>query len=293
MVTIVDTVAASRLMQSRSQTNAAPAPRPAPPTVSINGIVIPRDAIARETQHHPAPSPAIAWGAAARALAVRELLLQEARRLGIAAAAMSDSAGRRETADEALIRTLVEHEVKTPEPDEETCRSYYARNRRRFRSPAIHEAAHILFAARQDDAEAFAQAKRDAEAALAELREHPARFADLARIHSACPSAAQGGNLGQITTGQTTSEFERALSALLPGHICAVPVVTRYGVHIIRLDRRIEGRDLPFDVVAERIAGHLRDSVMRRASAQYIARLVSRARITGIALDGAEAHRVN
>jgi len=31
---------------------------------------------------------------------------------------------------------------------------------------------------------------------------------------------------------------------------------------------------------------------MRRATAQYIARLVSNAQITGITLDGAEAHRV-
>jgi peptidyl-prolyl cis-trans isomerase C len=71
------------------------------------------------------------------------------------------------------------------------------------------------------------------------------------------------------------------------------PVETRYGLHIIRLDRKIDGRELPFEAVADRIADYLRDSVTRRASAQYIARLVSRAEITGITLEGAEAHRVN
>jgi len=50
--------------------------------VSINGVVVPRDAIAREVQHHAASSPAAAWKEAARALAVRELLLQKARRIG-------------------------------------------------------------------------------------------------------------------------------------------------------------------------------------------------------------------
>jgi len=71
------------------------------------------------------------------------------------------------------------------------------------------------------------------------------------------------------------------------------PVETRYGLHIVRLDRRIDGRDLPFELVADRIADYLRHSVNRRATAQYIARLVSRAEITGIALAGREAHRVN
>jgi len=266
---------------------------PQPTTVSVNGIVIPRGTIARETQYHPAPKPLVAWQSAARALVIRELLLQEARRLGIEAAPKIDPSGRRETEEEALARGVVEQEVTTPEPDEETCRRYYVQNRGRFRSPAIYEAAHILFAARGDDAEAFTAAQRKAAGVLAELQLRPQRFADLARLHSACPSAAQGGNLGQITADQTTPEFERALFALAPGEISGEPVATRYGLHIIRLDRKNEGRELPFELVADRIRDYLRESVMRRASAQYVARLVSRAEITGIALDGADTHRVN
>ncbi len=265
-----------------------------PVTVSVNGVTIPRDAIARETQNHPAAKPFAAWQAAARALVVRELLLQEAQQLGIEPEPQADSRNRQETNDEAIIRRLIEREVATPEPDEASCRRYYEQNRARFRTPAIYEAAHILFAARNDDADAFARAQCQAESIIAQLREHPEQFADLARIHSACPSAAQGGNLGQIGTGQTTTEFERALFALVPGTITTEPVATRYGLHIIRLDRKIEGRELPFELVADRIADYLRESVTRRASAQYIARLMARANITGLAWEGAaEAHRVN
>jgi len=264
-----------------------------PAAVSVNGVTIPRDAIARETQNHPATKPYAAWQAAARALVIRELLLQEARRLGIEAEPQCDN-DRRETGDEALIRCLIDREVVTPEPDEASCRRYYEQNLARFRSPAIYEAAHILFAARADDPEAFAHARRQAESVLAQLRDHPAQFAQLARAHSACPSRAQGGNLGQIGAGQTTAEFEQALFALAPGAVTAEPVATRYGLHIIRLDRKIEGRELPFEVVAGRIAGYLRKSVSRRASAQYIARLMARAAITGIDCGNAsERHRVN
>ena len=128
---------------------------------------------------------------------------------------------------------------------------------------------------------------------LAALGEDPGSFAALARTHSRCPSAAQGGNLGQITADQVTPEFAEALEEMAPGEISAEPVATRYGFHIIRLERRHDGRELPFDVVAERIADYLRDSVGHRAQAQYIARLVSAARIEGIALAGAAEHHVN
>jgi peptidyl-prolyl cis-trans isomerase C len=262
-------------------------------SVLVNGVAIPRDLIAREVQQHPARSPLEAWKAAARALAVRELLLQEARRLRVEAEPLCDDDGRREAPEEAAVRALVEREVHTPRADTETCRRYYQQNRQRFRSPDIYEASHILFAADRSDALAYAQAVADAEALLLLLSATPGRFGELAKAHSACPSAVSGGNLGQITAGQTTPEFEQALMALEPGTIGSQPVATRYGVHIIRLDRRHAGRDLPFELVADRIADYLHERVERRATAQYIARLVSAARIEGIDLAGAEMLRVN
>ena len=261
--------------------------------VSVNGVSIARDAIVREMQHHAAPKPIAAWQQAARALVIRELLLQRARHLGVAPAPISDAEGRRETDDEAIMRALVEREVTVPEPDEATCRRFYENNQRRFRSPDIYEASHILFAALPADGKAYELARAEAEAVLTELREHPERFAELAKAHSRCPSAEQGGNLGQITAGQTTPEFEQALFALEPGQLCEAPVATRYGFHVIRLERKHEGRTLPYELVADRIADYLRESVRRRADAQYVARLVSAARIEGIELAGADALRVH
>ncbi len=268
-----------------------PPGRPTP--VTVNGVAITRDAIQREMQHHPAQKPIAAWQQAARALVIRELLLQRARHLGLTPAPLGDPDGRRETDDEALMRALIEREVTVPAPDEETCRRYYERNQARFRSPDIYEASHILFAAVPADREAYAQARADACAVLAALEEDREAFATLARAYSRCPSAAQGGNLGQITRGQTTAEFEQALTALEPGELCAEPVATRYGFHIVRLDRRHAGRVLPYEAVAERIAHYLRESVRRRADAQYIARLVSAADIAGVDLAGAETLRVH
>ena len=264
-----------------------------PITVSVNGVAIARDAIVREMQHHAAAKPIAAWQQAARALVIRELLLQRARMLDLKPEPIGDEAGRRETDEEAMMRGVVDREVTVPEPDDETCRRYYDRNRARFRSPDIYEASHILFAALASDRAGHAKAREDAAAVLAELRAKPERFAELAQAHSRCPSAAQGGNLGQITAGQTTPEFEQALVALAPGQLCEAPVATRYGFHVIRLDRKHAGRTLPYELVAGRIADYLRESVRRRADAQYVARLVSAARIEGIELAGADALRVH
>ncbi|MFA9387391.1 MAG: peptidylprolyl isomerase [Methyloceanibacter sp.] len=266
---------------------------PEPEIVSVNGVEIPRDIIAREVQHHPAPKAIEAWQSAARALAIRELLLQQARYLKIVPAPLNEESGPQETDEEALIQGLIEREVATPDPDDAACRRYYEQNKRRFRSPPIYAATHILFSVRQDDPEGYAKTQALAQSVLAELKQNPERFEELAREHSACPSAAQGGALGQISVGQTTPEFEKALEALAPGAMTETPVETPYGLHIIRLDDKVEGKDLPFDLVADHIAGYLRENVTHRATAQYIARLVSSAEIAGIDLAGAEAHQVS
>jgi peptidyl-prolyl cis-trans isomerase C len=260
--------------------------------VSVNGVEIPHDWISREAQNHPAPTPVGAWRAAARALVVREVLLQEARRQGLQPEPQADADGRRETGEETLVRGLIEREVSVPEADDDACRRYYEQNRRRFRSADLYEAAHILIAARPNQREHYAAARERAEALLTLLAEEPGRLAELAAGHSDCPSAKAGGNLGQLTAGSTTPEFEKALLALKPGETTRTPVETRYGFHIIRLERHIPGRELPFEAVRERIGLYLVERAERTALAQYVARLVSRADISGVELPTATDLRV-
>ena len=261
---------------------------PKPKTISVNGTVIPRGVIAREVQNHPAEKPILAWQAAARALVVRELLLQESRRLKITAEPLRDAEGRSETAEEAAMRALIEREVVTPEPDEAACRRFYEHNRQRFRTGDLYEAAHILIAAPRGDASARAAARATADNILASVREDPALFAGFARSRSDCKtSAADGGCLGQVTRGRTVEEFEATLARMDEGELAIAE--TRYGFHVVRLDRRAPGQMLPFELARECIAEYLATSVQRRALAQYVAVLAGRAEITGIALVGASS----
>ncbi len=257
-----------------------------PKKVSVNDVEISSAAIAKETQNHPAATPVAAWQAAARALAIREMLLQEARSLQLFPEPITDNEGRREVYDEALVRTLIEHQIKTPEPDEKTCLCYYSQNPRRFRSSDLAEVSHILLAAPPGDNAARFAAKSAAESLIAELTIAPERFADLAKLNSACPSRDVGGNLGQIGPGQTVPEFERALMSIPEGTICSVPVESRYGLHVVRVNRRETGLQLPFSFVHERIAEYLAERVRRTAIRHYILVLAGRSNITGIELAG-------
>lgn len=269
-------------------TRVPPKARPVLDAVSVNGVAIGESDILAEAQNHPAENPGAALAGAARALVVRQLLLQRARALGILAAPQADGDGRRETGEDAAIRLLIEREVCAPSASEEECRRFYHNNREKFRSAPIFEASHILLAADPDDEAQRAARRREAERLAAVIVEHPGEFATMARTHSACSSAATGGNLGQLTRGSTVAEFERALQRMEEGEITLSPVESRFGFHIIRLDRRIDGEQLPFDLVGTRIAGWLEASAWSKAVSQFIAVLAADATITGIDVTGAD-----
>ena len=215
------------------------APRP---QIKLNGVVLPPHMIAAEAQHHPAKTPAAAFQIAARALIVRTLLLEEAKRRGILAEPEIVAPGKRETDDEALIRVLMESAVPVAEPDEATCSAFYDADPLRFRSPDLFEASHILFIAHPHDAEAYTTALTRAKGVIAELARTPGRFESLARELSECDSRANGGRLGQMVRGETVPEFESILERLEEGQVAPEPVMSRFGVNVLKVDASAVGK---------------------------------------------------
>lgn len=251
------------------------------PGITVNSIKISPEEINAEVQYHPASSFTEAKVQAMQALVIRELLIQRASELGIYS---------REEAvknPDSVIDELLDQEIKTPEPDEETCSRYYESNKRKFITSPIFDVSHILYLAPPDDKEARMGAKLKAEESIRILQEKPEAFEELARTHSACSSAKDGGRLGQISKGQTMPGFEVALLGMKEGEISQQPVETEVGYHIIKVFRRAEGKQLPFSVVREWIKEYLYTQSRDQAFRQYIQLLAGRADISGFRFQGA------
>jgi len=229
--------------------------------LSINGMAVAVDA-----------------DAPAELAAARELLRQRAVAIGLL-----DPANEDDGTIEAAIETLLEKEVTTPKPTDAECRRYYEQNPSEFESGDLVHARHILFQVTPQVN--VPQIRARAEAALNTLLAEPDRFAELAAELSNCPSGEQGGNLGQVGRGDMVPEFEQALFRLGPTGILRELVRTRYGFHIVAIDRRIPGKNLPFEIAHDHIAKRLSSSVEEKGLRQYISLLAGQAEIDGVDLE--------
>lgn len=115
-------------------------------------------------------------------------------------------------------------------------RKYYDEHRGEFEAKQERQASHILIAVDAGGSDAEKQKAREkAEDLARQLKQSPARFAELAKQHSQDPgSAANGGDLGFFGRGTMPKPFEQAVFAMKPGEVSG-PVETEYGFHVIRL----------------------------------------------------------
>jgi len=228
--------------------------------VVVNGVAV------NATEY---PSPEAAAG--------HELLRQRAVELRLAA----EDASRAEI--DVAIEQLLAREVSVRAPGDEECRRYYEAHPEEFTSGELAFARHILFQVTPRVPVPAIRAR--AELALADLSRDPSRFEALARELSNCPSSQHGGILGQLGRGDTVPEFERAL--FNGSYIGLHPqlVKTRFGFHVLSVDRREPGRLLPLEAVRERVVVRLYGRIQATALALYMQRLAASAEVRGAKLD--------
>jgi peptidyl-prolyl cis-trans isomerase C len=211
--------------------------------------------------------------------AVRELLRQRAVTQGLL---MQDAAPDEV---EPAIERLIEREVTVPAPSAAECRRYYDGHPALFSSGDLVFVRHILFQVTPGSPVNMVRAW--AERMLAQLLAAPEEFEACARETSNCPSAQHGGNLGQIGRGDTVPEFEQVLFADNSVGILPRLVNTRYGFHIVAIDRRVPGQAVPFEAVQDQIAERLAAQVQEVALRQYVSLLAGQAELSGVDLEAA------
>src|SRR5690625_1889464 len=239
----------------------------------VNGKLITPDEIKQEsTQHQDETNPE---HAARLALTVRELLSQKAREKALLA--------EHDDIDNAVIDQLLAQECPTPKPGDDECRRYYDANRDKFRSADLVLASHILFAL--SDGVSMSLLRSRAHETLKELRRQPQLFAQRAKELSNCPSSQVGRSLGQLSRGDNVPEFDKVVFASNETGILPELLRTRHGFHIVLIEKRVQGEQLPYDAVKNKISDYLEQYVSHKAIQQYIGLLLAQADIQGLDLD--------
>jgi peptidyl-prolyl cis-trans isomerase D len=126
-------------------------------------------------------------------------------------------------------------------------RDYYDANIERFVIPKTVEARHILI---RLPADAAAEAVEKARVKIQEIQKMAREgkdFAELARQHSEDEGTqSQGGALGAFPREAMVQPFADAAFALQAGQI-SEPVRTRFGLHLIKVEKVNEGRTRSFE----------------------------------------------
>ena len=176
-----------------------------------------------------------------------------------ASAGVSLDRVRKQIAEDTKIRKLYEKvTAEVTEPAEAEVKKYFDEHPEEFEQKASVDAAHILISTQGITEPAQLAAK---EKAAKELREEIAakkgeNFAEMAGVHSDCPSKAQGGDLGEFEKGQMVPEFETAAFAQEVGAV-GQTVKTQFGYHIIKVNAKKEAKTLEYAEVQKDLTARL------------------------------------
>jgi peptidyl-prolyl cis-trans isomerase C len=170
--------------------------------------------------------------------------------------------------DETILRTALRRELlfdavmervslKTPKVNELDIQIFYQLHTDRFIRPETRKARHILITVNPDYPEnEYQRVLERMQPLVAKLRRNPARFKDLARTHSECPTALEGGLLGEVPMGKLYPELDTALFAMAQGEISDI-IETEMGMHILYCEKIYASVKTPLSRAKDRIRGIL------------------------------------
>lgn len=168
--------------------------------------------------------------------------------------------------------------ILEPEIPEDRIRQMYEADPKSYSREESVNVSHILIGA---DAHAGAEAKEKARQKAEEIRAEILKgkdFAEMAKQHSSCNSAAGGGELGFVKKGFMPKEFDKVAFALEKGAMSEV-VETKFGYHVIKvLDKRPAGV-APYEDVRDFIRKYLQDEESRKKLASHIVELRKKSKV--------------
>ncbi len=156
-------------------------------------------------------------------------------------------------------------------------KSYFEKNTKNYLKPAMRQAKHILVKEEKEAQEIIDSLKTLKDKALVE------KFSELAKSKSIDPSAAQnGGELGEFSKEQMVKPFADAAWAMKEGEMSQQPVKTRFGYHIIYLEKIIAEKSQAYEEVKEEIIQTLKQQQFEQKITELLVTLRKTATITEV-----------
>jgi nitrogen fixation protein NifM len=181
-----------------------------------------------------------------------------------------DGAGLREAISAELRAGLALEQIGAGVTvDESEVRAWFERRQGQLVAPERRVARHVLITFDEESLENGPVRARERMARVAEELEKGAGFEALALRHSECPSALDGGRLGEVRRGQLYAELEAALFALQPGGWCVAE--SPLGVHLLRCDAVIPPQPISYEAAAPSIRTRLEGVARERAMKAWLA----------------------
>ena len=179
----------------------------------------------------------------------REILIQEADRMGLSSSAEVKS--QLEMARQSIvIRALVADYVKKNPVSDADMKAEYDKFKSQAGDKEYH-ARHILV-----------EKEEDAKAIIAKLK-GGAKFEDLAKQSKDPGSAANGGDLDWAPPTAFVKPFSDAMIALQKGQVTETPVQTQFGYHVIKLEDSRPAKVPTFEEVKPQIAESLQQQKLQ------------------------------
>jgi len=153
--------------------------------------------------------------------------------------------------------------------NEADVRAYYDQNAARLSGAEERRASHILLTVPAGASAADKQKVRErAQALLNEVKQSPAKFAELAKANSQDPgSAAKGGDLDFFARGAMVKPFEDAAFSLQKGAISDL-VESEFGFHIIQVTDIKTPPTRPFEAMRAEIEAELKKQQAQKQFAE-------------------------
>jgi peptidyl-prolyl cis-trans isomerase C len=150
---------------------------------------------------------------------------------------------------------------------------FYEMHHDRFQTPESRVASHLLITINPDYPENTREAARQRIGQLSEkLAGRGNRFEEFAKRYSECPTAMDGGKLGEVTRGQLYERLDAALFKMAEGEISDI-VESELGFHILYCEKIKPVRKVPLTKAAPRIREVLGERQRRNCQKAWLASL--------------------